>query len=515
MTRTRVLTQVLTLSLAMALLPRGEAAVPTATVDWQPAASDADVAQAFARSRAEHKPLLLYWGASWCPPCNQLKATLFNRQDFIERSKRFVAVHVDGDAPGAQRLGARFKVQGYPTLILFSPAGAEITRLPGEADAPQVMQLLQLGLADGRPIKAVLADVLAGRPVGPDEWRLLAFYSWETDENQLVGEAGRPALLARLARACPAAQAEVATRLLLQALASRHDGQGGPVDAASRQRVRQLLADAPAARQQMDLLVNDAPELVQALAPAAGPERAALAAQFDHALQTLQADASLSRADRFSALGARVDLARLDGPRDALHPALPPALTQQVRELSARDDRDITDPYERQAVITEAAYVLGQAGLWADSDALLKANLAKSHSPYYLMSELGSNARRQGRTAQALDWYGQAFARSQGPATRLQWGAGYLSALVDLAPGDEARIEQTARQILDEAARQPAAFDERSGRSLQRLGHALTTWNAHRAHPAVMDRLRARLQRLCGGLPRDEASQRRRCEALI
>jgi thiol:disulfide interchange protein len=101
-------------------------------VAWIPASTDTQVESAFAQSRAERKPLLLYWGAKWCPPCNQLKATLFNRQDFIERSRSFVAVNVDGDLPGAQKLGARFKVVGYPTMILFNPSGAEVTRLPGE-----------------------------------------------------------------------------------------------------------------------------------------------------------------------------------------------------------------------------------------------------------------------------------------------------------------------------------------------------------------------------------------------
>ena len=43
-----------------------------------------------------------------------------------------------------------------------------------------------------------------------------------------------------------------------------------------------------------------------------------------------------------------------------------------------------------------------------------------------------------------LRWYRQAFDTSEGPATRLQWGASYLVALVDLAPGDAARIEKTA-----------------------------------------------------------------------
>jgi hypothetical protein len=46
-----------------------------------------------------------------------VKATLFNRQDFIDRSRFFIPVYIDGDSSSAQRLGARFKVSGYPTMI--------------------------------------------------------------------------------------------------------------------------------------------------------------------------------------------------------------------------------------------------------------------------------------------------------------------------------------------------------------------------------------------------------------
>jgi hypothetical protein len=185
-----------------------------------------------------------------------------------------------------------------------------------------------------------------------------------------------------------------------------------------------------------------------------------------------------------------------------------------VREASARMDREITDGYERQSVITSVAYLQTQAGLWADSDALLKGNLARSHSPYYLMSQLGSNARKLGRKEEALRWYEQAFDRSEGPATRLQWGASYVGALVELAPADAARIEKAASQLFTEAAKDKGAFYERSARSLQRVGSQLHKWNADGKQAASIERLQTVLDTTCRKVDAADG-QRAACEKLL
>ena len=493
-----------------------------AGIAWTYAANDVDVDAAFASARAASKPVFVYWGAKWCPPCNQVKATLFNRQDFIERSRAFVPVYVDGDSPGAQKLGARFKVSGYPTMVLFSPTGTELTRLPGEVDGERYTDVLTLGMNAQRPVKELLAQVEhGGATLNASDWRLLAFYSWDTDQQQLVSRHGLPALLKRLARACPPEPKDVAVRLQLKALAAVDEHAPHRADPAQLAAVMALLSDEAGARAQMDVLTNNAADITQALTLRSTAPRAQLLAAFDAALRQLEADATLSRADRINALIAQVDLARIDVPKSALSPAnrhalpaLPAALLADIREQAARADREITDGYERQSVITAVAYLLEAAGLDKESDALLQANLARSHSPYYLMSELAGNAKARGDKAQALHWYDEAFRHSEGPATRLQWGASYVSALIELSPHDEARIESAAAGLLGEAASQPDAFYERSGRSLQRMGRKLADWNRGAAPAAALGRLQARLDAVCGALPAADPSHAA-CLALL
>ena len=84
-------------------------------IDWH----DGTVEEAFAEAERSAKPLFLYWGAVWCPPCNLMKSTLFQQPEFIARTRDFVAVYLDGDTERAQVWGEKHDAVGYPTLIVF------------------------------------------------------------------------------------------------------------------------------------------------------------------------------------------------------------------------------------------------------------------------------------------------------------------------------------------------------------------------------------------------------------
>ena len=498
------------ISTAAAAPAKTDAGPPEDGIAWE----KGDVDTAFATAKAANKPVFLYWGAVWCPPCNQVKATIFNRQDFVDRSRFFVPVYLDGDTKSAQKLGARFKVSGYPTMILFKPDGTEITRLPGEVDADQYMRVLALGMSGARPVKDTLAAALApGKAkLTPEEWRLLAYYSWDTDEQQVLPKDKVPATLQRLAQTCPADQRETAARLEIKALAASATAKGVKPhdDPASVDKVLKLLAASSFARDNFDMVVYYSGDISKAYTLPKSAARAKLDAAWNIALDRLLADTSLSTGDRLSAVDARITLARLDDPKAALSPAL----LKSVREQAARADRETTDLYARQAVISSAAGVLADAGLLDESDAMLKAELQRSHSPYYYMLGLAANAKTRGDKSAALGWYEKAYAAADGPATRLQWGASYVTALVDLSPQDVARIDAATQSIIAELDPAPDTFYGRNQRALERMSKKLSAWERDPKHDASLKRLRTQMASVCGKLPAGDPA-RTSCDSVF
>jgi thioredoxin-related protein len=493
--------------------PQAAAAQP-AEIAWLRPAAVADVDRAFEQARADNRPVFLFWTAVWCPPCNQVKSTIFTRPEFIEKSRAFVPVYVDADSPSGQQLGERFRVRGYPTMVLLDGSGRELTRLAGSVDAAKYMQLLERGLAGGQSARQSLDAALAGQKLPPEDWHMLAFYSWGTDEGQLVAEKDVPATLLKLAVACPAAQREASSRLLLQALLAIAGDKDSKIALDKRDAigsVNSLLAQPQLARENADILGYGADDIVGLLTEPKSKPRADLVARWNDVLGRLAADTTLSNGSRMYAVLGLVNLARLDhkdGP-------LPAALLDQVRSAAARVDRETTSLDERQAVMTTTGHVLAQAGLLDESDALLQAELKRSHSPYYYMSQLASNAKKRGTPegkAAAVEWSKQAWASATGSATRLRWGGSYLNALLELTPQDSAAIEQTALQIVAELKSDGAALTGNNRLALERMSKRLTAWNKSGRHDEVLAQVAAAMKTTCSSAPAADAGW---CDSLF
>ena len=56
--------------------------------------------------------------------------------------------------------------------------------------------------------------------------------------------------------------------------------------------------------------------------------------------------------------------------------------------------------------VNTAVSALNDAGLPAEAEQVLLAELPRSHSPYYFMLSLAASAKRRNDVAGVLDWYG-------------------------------------------------------------------------------------------------------------
>jgi len=106
-----------------------------------------DLAKAQEKAKAEKKLVLLdFTGSDWCPPCKSLHNTVLTSAEFTKFAKdNLVLVEVDfprskpqsAELKAANRkLSEKYKIEGYPTVIVLDSNGKEISREVGFSGTP-------------------------------------------------------------------------------------------------------------------------------------------------------------------------------------------------------------------------------------------------------------------------------------------------------------------------------------------------------------------------------------------
>lgn len=494
-----------------------EIASETAGINWFKGSVD----EAFQVAKEQNKPLFLYWGAIWCPPCNQLKATLFKRRDFIEQTRLFVPVYLDGDTNRAQYYGDRFSVMGYPTLIIFDPKGNEITRIPGGIELERYENVMQLALRQIKPVKSLVAEVTGGGSLSGDDCRLLAYYSWGQDNQQVLAEGEAAKTLYRAYNACPAPLEEERSRLFidyLRAWLSENSGEGEterPLVADEQFReyalneLNNILSDRELTLANMYALRYEDGDTVRALTPPDSKERAVLISNWRQALEVISSTESLSRMERLGPLYAEVSFNKLEN-NGEISAELKNAIRQRVAEARAT----IENEYEHSALINMVRNILYHAQMYDYASEVISEEVDNAASPYYFMLELADLARKEGRIKDALNWLEKAYRESEPGATRFQWGVNYLTGLLEMTPHDEERIESVAVELTQNLSQNNDAFYNRNAKRLEKMSEKLQVWNGDGKHNAVILAIRNNMQALCAELE-PGTEEHSRCNSFL
>ena len=467
----------------------GTATPSTQQIAWR----EGDVDDAFAEAKESQKPVLLYWGAKWCPPCNMMKQTLFKDAGFIAETRNFVPVYLDGDAKGAQLWGEKFGIQGYPTVIVLRPDHSEVTRLSGGSMASSLADVLRVAAKRTISTEELFKRAADPQHLSADDWALLANYDWLDDPKHFKDQKEEAAFTNRLADA--AADPAVRRRLTLTSLVLSTGG-GGKA-ALTQTQVAQveavlpaILSDYAGTKANRQILSYAGASLVLALPDKA--EQSKLGASLIAALDRVAADPSLPLGDRLDTLNADIALSKAANGGKAA-----PQVLAKVRQRVAMINHAANNPMLRQAVIPDAGQFLADAGDPAGGAKLLEAELPHAIAPYYFMMDLASMAEDRKDNKAAIAWARKAAQTAEGPATRIQWAILYSGFVLRLTPDDKAAVEQSADSVIDALGQNTSGYAQRTEKKAQAWAKELQGWSKAHGGQAVMDRLATRIAGAC------------------
>lgn len=107
-----------------------------------------DPKMALALAKKTNRPLFIDFFGTWCPPCNILDETVFSSPIFARHAKNMVLLKLDADDKISWELKSKFSVRGYPTVILATVNGDEITRFVGAIPERQIVKMIKYAVAN-------------------------------------------------------------------------------------------------------------------------------------------------------------------------------------------------------------------------------------------------------------------------------------------------------------------------------------------------------------------------------
>lgn len=102
-----------------------------------------DYSAAVTAARADNKPMLLEFSATWCPSCSAIARNVLPDPRVNEALADFVPVKVDVDKN--QELAAKYDINPIPVFIVLDRTGKEVYRFLGPPDVESFIKQIDEG----------------------------------------------------------------------------------------------------------------------------------------------------------------------------------------------------------------------------------------------------------------------------------------------------------------------------------------------------------------------------------
>ena len=95
---------------------------------------DGPMAKVLEDAKAQGRPILVDFYATWCGPCKWMDREVFGHATVAEfANANYVVYKIDAEKGEGPELAKKYAVEGYPTFVLLDSAGEEVDRQVGSS----------------------------------------------------------------------------------------------------------------------------------------------------------------------------------------------------------------------------------------------------------------------------------------------------------------------------------------------------------------------------------------------
>ncbi len=421
------------------------------------------VADAFAAATKQQKHIILYWGAEWCPPCNDLKDQVFSHSEFSQFASRYIMVYLDGDSEGAQTWGEKLKVSGYPTVVLMDPKGTELFRFSSGMDFAEFKKAIVTAVASGKNVKSLVSNLKSKQPkLSLEDWQTLS--STYIDQDALgLDDQTTEKLIEKSWRLCPSdfpvGKATFATGLwdaALQEKSTLRETFKANEDAI----LEQILASGLTMDAARNSLMNEPQKKIGSLKP---ENKERVRQRLVTYVKDLATSPARAPSERAMALHSYLELESV-----AAAPNLV-SLRQETQQIMNSILQSTTSSHQMASTYPEIASIIEQLSGPKDAVVFLESKIPGAKTPWYFESMLSSLETTLGNKAKALEWSEKAKLSSKGSATKLQWISKDVALKAKVLEKSDPKVTATITEFFAEASHQSDKFDGRNASAHKRV----------------------------------------------